>query len=112
MKKWIGIVCMSSLLLVGCSEESDVVEEKEAEAPRLTEEQVADVVADLEQDAKADGVIESVDVKETDEGVRFSVVFPEGVTEEEQGEFLFHYSLFLQQLYPDQDVSFETNAAS
>lgn len=83
-------------------------EEEEAEtAPTITPEEAAETIASLTETAKEDNVIKNVEVQEEDDVVTAVIELAEDVSEEEEAMFIFNYSLFLDQQYPDKEIKFD-----
>lgn len=90
------------------STEAANTEEEEAEtAPTITPEEAAETIASLTETAKEDNVIKNVEVQEEDDVVTAVIELAEDVSEEDEAMFIFNYSLFLDQQYPDKEIKFD-----
>ena len=105
MKKVFSVLVMSGLLLTACSNE-EAAKEEEPEK-ELTKEEITEVIHDLEEEAKKEGLVKSIEVKEEEKEVLFFVDFEENADEQDRANFLFNYLLFLEQKYPEKEVTFK-----
>lgn len=127
MKKLLGTLVIYGALLAACSNDDKALLDKEASATETEEaaveqntstEVVAEpkkeitpkdakkVVDNLVETAKKDALVDKVIIVEKDDQVNVQIKFPEDVSEQERGAFLFNYSLFIEQQYTDQEIKY------
>lgn len=127
MKKLLGTFVICGALLAACSnddkadsnKEQGVVVTEQAISEKLitnetstepkkeiTQEEAKKVVNSLVDKAKEDALIEEIVVEEKEKEVNVQIKFPEDVSEQDRGSFLFNYMIFIEKQYPDQEIKY------
>ena len=130
MKKLLSTFVICGALLAACSndEKADLKKEDEVakteqvstEQPattdasteeefKITQEEAKKVVDNLVETAKKDALVDDVIIEEKDEQVNVEIKFPEGISDQERGKFLFNYMLFVEKQYPEKEIKYSVD---
>ena len=124
MKKLLGTFVICGVLLAACSNDDKADSNKEAAVAEteetttdtltkptqeITQEDAKKVVTNLVETAKKDALVDDVVIEEKDHEVNVQIKFPEDISDQERGTFLFNYMLFIEQQYPEKEIKYSVD---